>query len=143
MISKRIKPKTTMPMYIFIFISLLAFINNQDPQIFTLYNEKIVMVTNDGIFFYSSKMVEEIDKRIIFENAFISDEIQDKISLVQFSSKDDEYFMISILNIIYFFDKDGNIITYSYLSDSMKDTNYTVISYKKENNYLHYIITYL
>ena len=143
MISKRIKPKTTLLMYILIFISLFVYMNNQDPHIFTLSNEKIVMVANDGIYFFSSKMVEEIDKRIIFENILISDEIQDKISLVQFPSKDDEYFMISILNIIYFFDKDGNIITYSYLSDSMKDTNYTVIYYKKENNYLHYIITYL
>ena len=115
-------------MYILIFISLFVYMNNQDPHIFTLSNEKIGMVANDGIYFFSSKMVEEIDKRIIFENILISDEIQDKISLVQFPSKDDEYFMISILNIIYFFDKDGNIITYSYLSDSMKDTNYTVIS---------------
>ena len=138
----KIKQKMSLPIYIILFISLLVHINNQDPHIFTLSNEKIVMIKNDGIYFFTSKMIEEIDRRIIFENIVLSDENQDKINLVQFSLKDDEYFMISIINTIFFFDKNGNIIAYSYLSDSMNDINYTVIPYKKENNYLHYIITY-
>ena len=138
MASKKIAIKSQI-IYILIFISILIYINNQDPHIFTLSNEKIVMVKNDGIYFFTSKMIEENEKRIIFQNII---ENPDKINLVQFSSRDDEYIIISVIYIIYFFDKDGNIITYSYLSDSMKDYNYTIIPYKKENNFLHYIITY-
>ena len=50
--------------------------------------------------------------------------------------------MIAVHNIIFFFDGDGNIINFVYLSNELKDLNYTLIPYKLENNFLYYIIVY-
>ena len=54
--------------YIFIILSSFIFGQNQILNIETLLNEKLVIVTNEGIYFYTSKMNEE--RKYIFENQF-------------------------------------------------------------------------
>ena len=85
MTSKNIILHMALQIYILILLSLFVYINNQNPYTFTLSNEKIIMVTNDGIKFFTSKMIEEINKRIIFKDIILSEENQDKINLVKFS----------------------------------------------------------
>ena len=111
-------------------------------KIFTLSNDKIVLISKTHIHFFSYQMEEEKTKRILLEKPFLKESDFEKIELAQFSEKDEEYIVILVKNIIYFFDKDGNKINFSYLSDSIKELNYKLIPYKKENNYLHYLITY-
>ena len=125
---------------IIIILSLFFNVNNGNKKIFTLFNEKIVILTRDGIHFYSSKMDEEEKKKVIFDNSIEID--QEKIEITQFSEKDELFIMILVINILYCFNKDGILINYAYLSDSINNFNYTLLPYKKENNYLHYIITY-
>ena len=133
-----------------IFTSIIIFslfltgncLNNQDYKIFNLFNEKIVVVSQMKIHFFNYQMDEDKTKRLVLEKPLFLENGMEKIELSQFSDQDGEYIMILINSIIYFFDKDGNRISYSYLSDSLKEYNYNLIPYKKENNYLHYLITY-
>ena len=133
-----------------IFTSIIIFslfntgncLNNQNYKIFTLINEKIVVISQMRIHFFNYQMDEDKTKRLVLEKPLFLESGMEKIELSQFSDQDGEYIMILINSIIYFFDKDGNRISYSYLSDSLKEYNYNLIPYKKENNYLHYLITY-
>ena len=142
MASKRFILNIYFPIYLLILISLLNYINSHNPNVFTLSNDKIVIVSEEGIHFYTAKMIEEEEKRIIFKSIILSENKEDKITFNQFSKIDEEYVIISVINKIYFFDKEGNLINYTYLSDSLKDFDYSLIPYKKENNFLHYIIFY-
>ena len=131
--------------YLFLLISIIinAYNLNQRHHIFTLSNDKIVLIGIDGIYFYTSKM-EEINKIMYFDNQISSYIEPDKISIEQFSEMDKEYIMISIINRIYFFDKDCvyiNSIVIS-ISSSDNDIRYNLIPYKKYKNYLLYNIAY-
>ncbi len=128
--------------YSIIILSLFIYINNENEKIFTLFNEKLILVANDGIHFFTSKMEEEEEKKIIFDNLVSSEINNEKIEIVQFSEKDQSFIMILLFNIIYFFNNDGILINYVYLSNSENNFNYTLFPYKKEKNYLHYIIIY-
>lgn len=142
MISKRCTLNICIPFYLFILISLINYVYNHELNTFTLSNEKIVIVSDKGIHFYTDKIFEEKEKRIAFNSLNFLENKEDKINFVQFSQKDEDYIMISVINIIYFFDKDGNFINYIYLKDFIKDFNYSLIPYKKEDGFLHYIICY-
>ena len=124
-------------------LSILYISNSKEQKIFTLQNDKILMVSNEGIFFFTSKMNEEESKRILFDN-LIPYEVfeEDKIIFEQFSIKEGGYFMLAVTNIIYFFDSEGYLINFVYLGNELKSFNYTLIPYKQENNFLYYIITY-
>ena len=124
-------------------ISILSLSNSQEQKFFTSSNDKIIMVSKEGIFFFTTKMAEEESKRILFDDVVSYDTLdEDKIIFEEFSKEDGGYLMITVTNLIYFFDSDGYIINFVYLSDDLKDLNYTLIPYKKENNFLYYIITY-
>ena len=61
----------------------------------------------------------------------------------QFSEENDGYILILINNKIYIFDSEGINIYSESLSDYINGDYYCLIPYKKENNYLHYIISYI
>lgn len=127
--------------YIFIILSSFIFGQNQILNIETLLNEKLAIVTNEGIYFYTSKMNEE--RKYIFENQFPSIKEPHKISIAQFSKDNDKYIIVLVNKTIYFFNKNGNIINFKYLSNFINIKYYSLIPYKKQDNYLYYIITYL
>ena len=133
-------------LYVILLLSIIINVYNHNLNIFTLSNDKIAMITKDGISFYTDKMIEEVNINIIFENQIPSDIEQEKITLAQFSEKDEEYIMILILNKIYFFEKDGSKINSIDITSSSPiyfSPKYTLIPYKKQNNFLHYIIIHV
>ena len=129
-------------LFFFIFI-LLPFIFCIEGHmiIFTLSNGKIIVVSKDSIHFFTSEIIEEKSKILKLDKKLSSKVIEEKIEITQFSQEDEEYIMILIMNKIYFFDRNGNKINYLYLSDELQKFNYSLIAYKKEYNYLLYIIT--
>ena len=65
-----------------------------------------------------------------------------KTAMAQFSADDNGYILILAMNIIYFFRSDGTSIISKNLSNIIDGSYYCITPYKKENNYLHYIISY-
>ena len=136
---------------IIINLSLFIFGNNQEqksfnnvlfPTTLTLLNQNIVMVQSDGIHFYTSELVEDTSKTITFENKISNIEENEKVSMAQFSEKDKGYIMILTNETMYFFESDGTIINITNLKDSIFGSHYCLIPFKKENNYLYYLISY-
>ena len=137
---------------ILIFISLIKFQNNQEekiipsilyPSTLTLLSGNILLLSSDGIHFYSSDLlIEDTSKKIIFEKSISKTEIE-KIAMAQFSSKDKGYIMVLVNDIIYFFEPDGIKIAYKNLSNLINANHYSLVPFKNENNNLYFIISYL
>ena len=140
----------------YIIISLLIYFSYQDienvlnstktiiPYTLRLLNGNILLVINKGIYFLNSNL-EIIDSstNIIFESE-LSEDDANKVNFAQFSIEEEGYIMVLALNNIYFFTSEGvlldNII---HLSDylNINVVTYSLSLYKKEDNYLHYIIS--
>ena len=65
-----------------------------------------------------------------------------KTTISQFSEDYGGYLMILVNDIMYYFNNDGTLINSIDLSDSINSKYYTLIPYKVENGFLHYIISY-
>ena len=134
-------------MFIYLFISLLILTINEEerllyPTILTLLSHKIVLVINNGIHFYDANMEnEDLDKYVPL-NIPDNDLDSFKTAMAQFSADDNGYILILAMNIIYFFRSDGTSIISKNLSNIIDGSYYCITPYKKENNYLHYIISY-
>ena len=128
--------------YIFLLLHFCIFCTNINHKILTLSNGKTILVSKDSIHIFTPEIIEEKSKLLRFNQILSSNEIKEKIEIAKFTQENEEYIIILIMNKIYFFDKDGTKINFSYLSDEFKNINYSLASYKKENNYLYYFITY-
>ena len=134
-----------------IFLSLHLFENNQEiksissvlfPTSLTLLNQNIAIVESDGIHFYTPQLEEDTSKKIIFEKQFSDGSESEKVAMAQFSEEDGEYIIILSNEIIYFFESDGTKINDVNLTDIIDANYYCLIPFKKENNYLYYLISY-
>ena len=111
---------------------------------FILLNNKIVDVAQDGIHFFDEQFQNEESTHFIeFSEQLDGFYDLSKISMSQFSQDYEEYILILCKRMLYIFDKEHNLIIKINLSDSIQDSENKIIAYKKENNYLHYIITSL
>ncbi len=133
---------------IFILLSVIININNDDlssliyPTTYVLLNQNIVLVTSEGIRFFSSNMELYESKYVILKKSIENLEQNGKITISQFPSDYGGYLMVLVSDVIYFFTYDGTLINSTDLSDSINSIYYTLIPYKVEDNYLHYIISY-
>ena len=113
------------------------------PYSLTLLNQNILLVINDGIHFFDSNLEnEDITKKINFNSKIEQENDFQKTSIAQFSSEDGGYIMVLALNKIYFFSSEGNFINNIDLSYYINANYYSLVPYKKENNFLHYIISH-
>ena len=87
---------------------------------------------------------EEDSKKITFDPQILTKEDYSKTVISQFSSGDDGYIMILLMNKIYLFQNDGtSLITNPFdLSGIINSDYYHLIPYKKVGNDLYYIISY-
>ena len=129
-----------MKKYIYFIINLLFFLKCQELTIFTLPDNKSMIIRKDGIHFLNENMREEINKEIIFENQLSDDVLYNKIKFNKFSKDDKEYIILGIGTTIYIFEKDGTLKNSISLSEIKFESNFTIIPFKSENNHLHYII---
>ena len=113
------------------------------PTILTLLNRNLIMVASDGIHYINSDdLTEDITKKIEFENIINDSDEYEKTTMAQFSENDGGYIIIIVKNKIYFFKYEGTKIIDLDLPDSIDAKHYCIIPYKRENNYLYYIISY-
>jgi len=136
---------------IIVLFIILTHINSQQlvpvssilhPKFFILQNHIVVIVSNDGIHFYNSDLaIEDNSKKILFPQNIYSIE-NETILIKQFSKEDGGYLMVLALNKIYFFTSDGSKINSIYIPCISHSDYYCLIPYKKQNNYLYYIIAY-
>ena len=112
------------------------------PSVLSLQNQGFVVVQTDGIHFYDSNKKEEESKNIKFDIPIKSEKENEKISIVQFPEKDGGYILIFVCEKLYIIQASGNLIKDVKLSELNLVENIKLISYKKEGNYLLYIITF-
>ena len=128
-----------------LFIILLMFPGNINkqlyPSILTLLSQKVVLVANDGIHFYGPNLDNEEEDKFIPLN-IAKEEDNYKTTLAQFSYENDGYILILVMDILYFFKADGTFIISSDISNLINNNYYCLVPYKKESNYLNYIISY-
>ena len=133
--------------FMYIFISLLIILTkNEDekleyPSILTLISQKNVLVTSNGIHFYDSNLENEEKDKLIPLVIPVSDSF--KTALAQFSENDGGYILVLAMEIIYFFKADGTIFSTKNLTNLIDSNYYCITPYKKENNNLYYIISYI
>ena len=114
------------------------------PYALTLLNGNILIVINDGIHFFDSLVeTEETSKAKYFDSKIDSEADNDKTTFAQFSQDDGGYIMVLAKNIIYFFEAEGIFIYSIDLSESINGNYYNLLPYKKEGDYLHYVIFHL
>ena len=141
-------------LFIYIFLFQIKFIKSEGeeesiiissvsyPTAYTLSNQNIVMVTSDGIHFYNTDLIEDNDKKILFEKEITLQSEFEKTTIAQFSEEDGGYIMIIVNDTLYFFQENGTPIKSLDLSISISSLHYCLIPYKKEADFLYYIISY-
>ena len=104
---------------------------------YTLPNEEILVVNEDGIYLYNSELTQENLKVNI---SATKDELF-YLLVEQYPSSKDGYIMIILKEILFIFDSEANFYSQVALNNSNYCTQIlTLIPYSKTDNYLHYII---
>ena len=115
-------------------------------SIFVLLDKTIVDVAKDGIHFFDGQLnIEDTSRFINFEVPLKSNDEIANISISQFSKESGEYLLILCRRLLYIFDKEHNLITNFNIDESIPENNERIkyiIAYKKEDEYLHYLIRY-
>ena len=140
---------------IYILINLLIYYSQEDitnvlnsssttyPYTLRLLNGNILLVINKGIYFLDPNLVVDSTRTISFETEIQSGTDFDKISFAQFSAADGAYIMVLVIDQIYFFSGEGDLIDDKKdLSGYLNSDAYSLVPYKKESNYLHYLISF-
>ena len=136
-------------------ISSLILVNNYEiinmdfprhssyPFSYVLLDRNVVLVTNDTIYFLSSTMNLNESKTIPLQNKITSIEEYGNSTISQFPESQGGYIMILCNKIIYFFYHNATFINFQDLSSDLSNRkNFSLIPFKYENNYLHYLISY-
>ena len=116
--------------------------NLKYPSTYVLLSQDIILVTSEGIRFFSSKMELYESKYITLDKGIENLDQYGRTTISQFDADNGGYLMVLANEIMYFFKHDGTLINKVDLSGSINSTYYTLIPYKNEDNYLHYIISY-
>ena len=114
------------------------------PTLLTLENDELILVNQNGIHFFDSKLVNEYsDKFIPFSENITSNTENKKTTMAQFTPENGGYILIIAKDILYIFGSDGSKIHSLPINEYFTSTNYYITPYKKEEeNYLYYIISY-
>ena len=115
-------------------------------SIFVLLDKTIVDVAQDGIHFFDGQLNNEDTSLFVnFTDPLKSKDEIAKISITQFSKESGEYLLILCRRTIYIFDIKHNLISNFSIDESIPENNERIkyiTAYKKENEYLHYLIRY-
>ena len=117
------------------------------PSLSILLNQNQVLIDTNGIHFYDSNLINKISDKFISLNFSSIKSIREPIT-TQFTMEDGGYILILVNNKIYFFSNDGTFLSSIDISNYIKENydckyDYNIIPYKKEDNNLHYIISYI
>ena len=134
--------------FLVLVITLLYTIKGHNEKLFTpiIYpinfislNKDIIIIDSKGISFYNCELTTKVSfKNVVFENKIENE----KICIKQYSKEFGAYIIILVFDILYFFESDGTKINSIYMPDISNADCYCLIPYKKENNYLYYLISY-
>ena len=109
------------------------------PMNFISLNKNIILIDSKGVYFYNCDLTTEaISKTIIFKKKIENE----KIFIKQYFKEYGEYILILAFDILYFFEPDGTKINSIFIPEISNADCYCLVPYKKENNYLYYIIAY-
>ena len=116
--------------------------NIENSNIFITSDDKIIIVTRDEIHLFRNDMFEIKNTKINFNNHKKGNDKNTNILIEQFFEKDGEYIIIVVINRILIFKEDGTLINSQYLHDSINENEYSLIPYKRSNNYLHFLLSF-
>ena len=116
--------------------------NIENSNIFITSDDKIIIVMRDEIHLFRNDMFEIKNTKINFNNQKKGNDKNTNILIEQFFEKDSEYIIILVINRILIFKEDGTLINSQYLHDSINENEYSLIPYKRSNNYLHFLLSF-
>ena len=143
-----IKIKSSLPIIFLLSLFILTkneirYLNFGYPSLLTLHDQSKVIVGSNGIHFYDPNLdAEDKTKNITFKNQLNYRPYNDKTVLTQFSSEDEGYILILVMDILYIFESNGTIIENITLTNTISANHYYINPYKVEDNNLHFIISY-
>ena len=134
--------------FILLLFTIFTNIHNQGniegsfPKTLLLQNGNIFLANNKGMYIYDKKLETQI-KSYSYSNDISSNiyTIISKILIAQFPETDGMIICL-VNNTIYFFNSTGD----NLFSDSLPEHEYSyfnLLTYKKENNYNHYLIAFI
>lgn len=139
--------------FIDIYILILLFIKTKEESSFSVNylsslilnkNNDIIMVSKEGIHFYSFNFTKEYANKKIKFPFILKDTDYKKISIKQFSDENDGYILILVKKYLFIFDKGGKNINMINLFDKNDENHHYGLSlYKKFGETLYFIIYYL
>ena len=127
------------------FFMLVFFYDNQtieNSNIFVTSDDKIIIVTKDKIHLFRNDMFEIKNTKIFFNNQKKDHDKNNNIFIDQFIEQDGKYIIIIVINKILIFRDDGTLINSQYFHDSINKNEYSLITYKRANNYLYFLLSF-
>ena len=105
-------------------------------------DDRIIITTREEAHFFRNDMCEIKNTKIIFNNKKRIHNKNNNILIEQFLKQDGEYIIILVINKILIFKEDGTLVYSQYLYDSINKEEYSLIPYKRENNYLFFLLSF-
>ena len=82
--------------------------NSIYPVTLTLYNENIIMITQDEIIFFDPTLTNVLKNYTLNESARVSDDTETyKTNIAQYSNEYDNYILAIVKDNLFLFDKEG------------------------------------
>ena len=127
-------------LFLFLLIKLSLNQNSNDlikeeiiyPSVLSLKNSGFVVIKSDGIYFFDSYSEEDKSKKIKFKSPILTKEQNNKISMSQFPEKKGRNILLFVIDKIYIFDEDGNVLQELNLEGMDNCENIKIIPYKKK-----------
>lgn len=136
--------------FIDIYILILLFIKTKEESSFSVNylsslilnkNNDIIMVSKEGIHFYSFNFTKEYANKKIKFPFILKDTDYKKISIKQFSDENDGYILILVKKYLFIFDKGGKNINMINLFDKNDENHHYGLSlYKIWRNFIFYYL---
>ena len=113
------------------------------PIALTLYNDNILMITQDEIIFYEPTLTNILKNYTLKESERVSNESESyKTNVVQYNNEYDNYIIAIIKDNLFLFDKTGKILQEKDFSENLsKYKLYYLTPIKKLDKDLYFIIT--
>ena len=132
---------------IFIFIKIIKGNNiflDYPSSLQLIDNNEYVVVAKDGIHFYNQNFtIENITKKINF-SLLKKPEDNEKVSMAQFSNENEGNILILVVDILFILNRDGEKLdSINITQNDISGAHYGLTPYKKTNNKLKFIISYI
>ena len=132
-------------LFIIIFLikksKLIANLTFDLPSSFTLLDNSILFVAQDGIHIFDEELNEEFTNKAVNFTVELTD--MTSLLIAQFQNENFPYILLYIKKTIYIFNSEKTLLKSQVIADQIINDNYmNLVPYKKDNNLLYFLMLY-